>query len=339
MLSRRAAGIAAALSLAPLRAQPRPEKTAPTIAVGGRAAFYYLPLTIAERLGFFRDEGLDVHIADHAGGAPALQSVFAGQADVCAGAFEHTLSLLLRSQPFRAFVQLGRAPQISVGISHLGGRGPRQAEDLRGRRIGVSAPGLSTNLVARMLLVRAGVPQEEVAFVGVGTGAAALEALRGRRIDAISNTDPVMTVLEQRGEVRIVGDTRTLRGTQTLFGGAMPGACLYAPQRFLRDNPVTAQALANGVVRALKWLQTAGPSDLVRAVPEAYMLGDRALYLAAFGKVREAFSLDGLLAEDGARTALSALARFEPAFSATRIDLRQVYTNSFAAKAKARYQA
>lgn len=343
-LSRRSIGALAALTAAAaafpaLRAQPRPEKSRITISVGGKAAFYYLPLTIAERLGYFRDEGLDVQIVDHAGGAPALQAVFSGQADVCAGAFEHTLSLQLRRQAFRAFVLLGRAPQIAFGVSTHALPRYREAADLRGRRIGVSAPGSSTNLVARMVLAQGSIASDGPTYVGVGVSAAAVEALRAGRIDAISNTDPVMTMLEQRGDVKIIADTRTLKGTQALFGGAMPGACLHAPQRFVQDNPASVQALANAVVHALKWLQTAGPGDLVRTVPEPYLLGDRALYLAAFDKVREAISPHGLMPEDGPRTALSALTRFEPAFATARIDLAQAYTNTFARRARDRFNA
>ena len=60
------------------------------LAVGGKAAFYYLPLTIAEQLGYFKDEGLDVEISDFAGGAKALQALVGGSADVVSGAYEHT---------------------------------------------------------------------------------------------------------------------------------------------------------------------------------------------------------------------------------------------------------
>jgi NitT/TauT family transport system substrate-binding protein len=158
-------------------------------------------------------------------------------------------------------------------------------------------------------------------------------------VDALCNTDPVMTMLEQKGELRVVLDTRTLKGTAQLFGGPMPSGCLYAPVAFLEKNPQTAQALANGIVRSLKWLQTAGPSDIVRSVPDAYLLGDRALYLATFNKVHEAFSVDGLISEEGAKVALKALASFDTAVKADKIDLSRTYTNAFARKAKDRFKA
>jgi NitT/TauT family transport system substrate-binding protein len=149
----------------------------------------------------------------------------------------------------------------------------------------------------------------------------------------------VMTMLEQKGDVKIISDTRTLKGTQEVFGGPMPAACLYAHTEFVQRNPNTCQALANAIVHGLKWLQTAGPSDIIKTVPESYLLGDRALYLASFNKVREAISLDGIMPEDGARTAVKALASFDPSVRPEKIDLAKTYTNDFARRAKDRFKA
>ncbi len=334
-----AALTAAAVAVPSLRAQGKLEKAKVSIAVGGKAAFYYLPLTLAEQLGYFKAEGLDVEISDFAGGSRALQAVVGGSADVVSGAYEHTINLQSKSQMFQAFVLQGRAPQIAMGISTKAIPNYKGVADLKGKKIGVSAPGSSTNMVANLVLSRAGLKPADVSFVGVGTAAGALAALRSGQIDAMSNTDPVMTMLEQKGEVRIISDTRTLKGTHDVFGGPMPAGCLYAPMEFVQKHPNTCQAMANAIVHGLKWLQTAGPSDIIKTVPEAYLLGDRALYLASFNKVREAIALDGLLPEDGARTALRALTSFDPAIKADKIDLGKTYTNEFARRAKEKYKA
>lgn len=330
---------AAALAAPALHAQARPERSRVAIAVGGKASLYYLPLTITQQLGFFKAEGLDVEISDFAGGARALQAVLNGAADVVSGAYEHTLNLQNRGQFFQAFVLQGRAPQIVLGVSTRTMPGFRTVHELKGRRIGVTSIGSSTDMLARLVLSRYGLRAEDVHLVDVGTAAAALAVMRSGQIDAISNIDPLMTMLEQKGDVRIITDTRTLRGTQALFGGPMPGACLYAPQEFIQKHPNTTQALTNAIVHGLKWLQTAGPSDLIKAVPEPYLLGDRGLYLAAFNKVREALAIDGLFPEDGGRTALRALSSFDASFKAARIDLERTVTNQFALRAKARYKA
>jgi NitT/TauT family transport system substrate-binding protein len=334
-----AALVAAAVAAPVLRAQQKLEKTSLAMSVGGKAAFYYLPLTIAEQLGYFRAEGLDVEISDFAGGARALQAVVGGSADVCSGAFEHTINLQSKNQFFQAFVLQGRAPQIAIGVSNKTMPDYKALAELKGKKIGVSAPGSSTNMVANLVLSRAGIQAGDVSFIGVGTAAGALAALRSGQIDAMSNTDPVMTMLEQKGDVRIISDTRTLKGTQDVFGGAMPAACLYAPAEFIRKNPNTTQALANAIVRSLKWLQTAGPSDIIKTVPESYLLGDRALYLASFSKVREAISPNGLVPDEGPQTALRALASFDPSVKADKIDLAKIFTNEFALRAKDKYKA
>jgi NitT/TauT family transport system substrate-binding protein len=334
-----AAVTAASLAVPALRAQPKLEKTKVALAVGGKAAFYYLPLTISEQLGYFKAEGLDVEISDFAGGAKALQALIGGSADVVSGAFEHTINMQAKNQMIEAFVLQGRAPQIALGVSTKAVPHYRSLQDLKGKKIGVSAPGSSTNMVANLVLSRAGIKASDVSYVGVGTSAGALAALRSGQIDAMSNTDPVMTMLEQKGDVKIISDTRTLKGTQEVFGGPMPAACLYTSVDFMRKYPGTCQALANAIVHGLKWLQTAGPSDIIKTVPESYLLGDRALYLASFNKVREAIALDGIIPEEGARTALRALASFDPSIKAERIDLSRTYTNEFARRAKERFKA
>jgi NitT/TauT family transport system substrate-binding protein len=330
---------ASTLALPGLRAQPQPETRKITLSVGGKAAFYYLPLTISEQLGYFKAEGLDVTISDFSGGEQALQAVVGGSADVCSGAFEHTINLQSKSLMFQAFVLQGRAPQIAFGVSTKNMPNYKSVADLKGKKIGVSAPGSSTNMLANLVLSRGGLKASDVSFVGVGTAAGALTALRSGQIDAISNTDPIMTMLEQKGDVKIISDTRTLKGTAEVFGGPMPAACLYAPMDFIRKNPTTCQALAYAIVRGLKWLQTAGPGDIIKTVPESYFLDDRALYLASFNKVRESISLDGIIPDEGPRTALNALASFDASIKADRIDLAKTYTNVFAQRAKERFKA
>ena len=335
-----AAAAGAALLASPsLVAQTRLEKSKVTVAVSAKTSFYQLPLTLADQLGFFRAEGLDIELNDFAGGPGALQALQSGAADLVSGAYENTISLQSKNQFCQAFVLMGRAPQIVVGVSTKTMPNFAALADLKGKKIGVSMLGSSTNRVVSLLWARAGLSPQDVTFVGVGTSGAALAAVRSGQIDAISNIDPIMTMLEQKSEVKIIADTRTLMGTQAVFGGPMAACCLFAPAEFLQKNPNTAQALANAVVRSLKWLQTAGPSDIIRTVPEAYLLGDRGLYLSAFNKVREALALDGLISEEATKTALKVLTLLEPAVRPEKIALARTYTNEFARRAKDRFKA
>jgi len=328
----------AALAAAPMfvRAQAL-EKPKLTIAVGGKNLLYYLPLTIAEQLGYFKAEGLEVTIADFAGGSQALRAVVGGSADVVSGAFEHTVNMQAKGQALRAFVLQGRAPQIVLGVNPKTMGGFKTIADLKGKKIGVTAPGSSTNVMANFVLAKAGLKPSDVSIIGVGAGTGAVAAMRAGQIDAMSNLDPVISLLVRSGDLKIVSDTRVVAEADKVFGGPMPAACLYAPQAFIDKNPATVQALANAIVRADRWIQQAGPADIVKAVPENYLLGDRAVYIDAFLAAKGALSPDGLIPDAGPETARRALASIDPEIAKATIDLKAVFTNEFAKKANTRY--
>jgi NitT/TauT family transport system substrate-binding protein len=313
------------------------EKPKTTVAVGGKNLLYYLPLTIAEQLGYFKAEGLDVTIADFAGGSRALQAVVGGSADVVSGAFEHTVNMQFKGQAMRAFVLQGRAPQIVLGINPKTMPNFKSVADLKGRKIGVTAPGSSTNVMVNFILAKVGLKPSDVAIIGVGASQGAVAAMQSGQIDAISNLDPVITLLQRSGHLKIVSDTRIVAESDKVFGGPMPAGCLYAPQAFLDKNPNTAQALANAIVRADKWIHSAGPGDIIKVVPEAFLLGDRAVYVDAFLAAKGALSPDGMIPEAGAATAFKALASVDAEIAKAKLDLNAVYTNDFVRKANAKY--
>jgi NitT/TauT family transport system substrate-binding protein len=315
------------------------EKREVHIAVGGQASFYYLPITIAERQGYFKDEGLSIKISDFAGGAVALRAVVGGSADVVSGAYEHTISLQSKKQYFQAFVAQGRLPQIAFGVASAKAGSIKSFKDLKGLKVGVSAPGSSTHNLVKQLLTKGGLdPNKDVAVIGVGLGATAITALKSGQIDAISNTDPVMTRLEQDNSIKVIADTRTIKGTMEVWGAPLPAGCLHAPIEFVQKNPHTVQALANAIVRADKWIAKASATDVARVVPESYLLGDRALYLFSYDKVKEAISPDGLFSDAGAKATVRGLAAFDPGIKPAEIDLAKTYTNEFARRANAKYK-
>ncbi len=330
-------GAAAALAAPALLHAQAVEKPKLTIAVGGKNLLYYLPLTIAEQLGYFKAEGLDVTIVDFAGGARALQAVVGGSADVVSGAFEHTVNMQFKGQPMRAFVLQGRAPMIVLGVNPKTMPNYKTTADLKGKKIGVTAPGSSTNVMVNFFLAKAGLKPSDVSIVGVGGGNGAVAAMRSVQVDAMSNLDPVITLLARSGDLKIVADTRVVTESDKLFGGPMPAGCLYAPQPFIDKNPATTQALTNAMVRANKWIQAAGPSEVIKTVPESYLLGDRAVYIDAFLAAKGALSPDGMIPDAGPETAFRALASIDPEIAKAKLDLKAVYTNDFVKKANARY--
>ena len=320
-------------------AQGKPEKPNVSIAVGGKPAFYYIALTIAERLGYFKDEGLNVEISDFAGGSKALQAVVGGSADVVSGAWENTIDQQPKGLNLQGFVKMGRYPAITVGVAKAKAASYKSAKDLKGMKVGVTAPGSSTNRVVQHLMVTGGLKPDDASFIGVGTSSGVIAAVKSGEIDAVSNIDPVITMMEKSGDIVVIADTRTEEGTRKVFGFSdLPAAALYAPIEFIKKNPNTVQALTDAMVRALLWLQKATPDQVADTVPPDYLLGDRALYVAAYAKFKDAISPDGLFTKEGADNTLKFLAAFNPAIKPAEIKVAQTYDNSYVQKALAKYR-
>src|SRR5262249_29211718 len=310
----------------------RPELAHVRLAVGGRAALFYLPLTVTERLGYFRDAGLDLEISDFQGGARALQSLMGGSADVVTGSFDHTIQMQAKGQPVVAVVQLGRFPGFALGLVASKAAAWRGPQDLKGMKIGVTAPGSSTHFMAAYLMVRNGLKADDASFVGVGVTSTAVAAARRGEIDALVSSDPMVSLMESENLVRIVADTRTEEGTRAVYGGPYPAAVLYMTPAFVEKKPRTRQALVDAFRRGLKWIATHSAEDIGRLMPEEYALGNAAVYVRAITASKAMYSPDGRFARDGVETAAKVLQTFDPAVRDARLDLDKTFTQAFVDK-------
>src|SRR5207244_7055658 len=190
------AGIAALLLALTGSGRAQVETPRLTVAVGGQALYIYLPLTLAQQLGYFKDAGVDVDIVDVAGGARALEALLGGSASVVCGFIDHTIEMQAQGKSIRMFVLYDRYPGLVAALTRAGqARGMRGIADLKGAQIGVTAPGSSTYFFAQYLLARNGVPVDQASFIGIGTAATAVAAARRGVVDARGNVDPTITIL------------------------------------------------------------------------------------------------------------------------------------------------
>ena len=314
------------------------EKSKLAIGVGGKPLFYYLPLTIAERQGYFKAEGLDVEILDFPGGARALQALLGGSVDVVSGAYEHTISQQAKGQNIEALVLQGKYAGIVLGMSKAKAAQYKSPKDLKGMKIGVTAPGSSTNMFVNILLARDGLKPDDVAIIGVGATAGAVAIMKRGEIDAMSNLDPVISQLEAGGDIVAVIDTRTAKGMQDVYAGAYAAGCIYVPVDFAKKYPNTAQALVNAMLRALRFIQNSTPDQIIAAVPPEYYAADRAVYKAALEKNLETYRHDGSISVEAGQNVLRDLKTFDPTIQNVNVDVAKTINMTFAQKAAQKYR-
>jgi NitT/TauT family transport system substrate-binding protein len=331
-----AGGIAALLLALPMSAQAqKPETTKVRLAVGGKSSLYYLPLSITERLGYFKEAGLDVEISDFAGGAKSLQALIGGSADVVTGSFDHTIQMQAKNQAIVAVVQMGRFPGFALALRKDKAAKYTGPKDLKGMKIGVTAPGSSTHFMVLYMMAQAGLKPEDASFIGTGSGGTVVAAVQHGEVDGISNADPMVTKLDREGLIKIVADTRTLEGTTKVYGGLYPAAVLYTPQAFIDKNPNTVQALVNALVRGLKWVKAHNPEEIAKMMPPEYALGDAAVFVESIKANHDAYSPDGKFMKNAPETALKVLKAFDPNVQGATIDLSKTFTEKFVSAANA----
>jgi NitT/TauT family transport system substrate-binding protein len=307
----------------------KPKLTIATASLG----LTYLPLVIAQQLGYFKEEGLTVEIAAFPGGSKALEALLGGSADVVSGAYSNTLTMAAKDQHLIDFVAQIDCPGWVLGVSKERAGSFKSLSDLKGMKIGVSAPGSSTHMAVNYILTKNGVKPDDVSIIGVGTSSGAVAAMKAGQIDAIINNDPVVTMLLDGGDMINAAEMRNHEASAKVFGGPYPEASLYSTADFVKRNPNTVQAAANAIVHAERWLAKATPEQLADAVPPEYLLGDKGLYMKAFASSRGCLSLTGVTAPEGAAKVLEVLAAFDENIRAAKIDLAATYDNHFAERA------
>ena len=305
-----------------------------SLAVGGKSAVYYLPLSVAERLGYFKDAGLDVEIIDVASGGRALQSIVGGSAEIGIGNFDHAIQMQAKGQPVVALLQYGRFPGFVLAM--MAGKADRYKSpaDLKGLKIGVTSPGSATHFMAAYMLVRSGLKADDASFIGTGATSTAVAAARRAEIDAIVSSDPMMTMMESENLVKIVADARTPEGTRAIYGGPYPGGVIYATPAYIEKNPKTVQAVVNAFVRSLQWIAAHPAEDIAKLMPPEYALGNLPVYIKALAASKPMYSPDGRFVAGAAETAHAVLKVFDPAVAQATIDLSKTHTDAFVSKAK-----
>jgi NitT/TauT family transport system substrate-binding protein len=305
-----------------------------TIAVGGGACLCYLPTVLAKQLGEYDKAGLSVELVDLKGGSDALKAVLGGSADVVSGYFDHCVNLAAKKQELQAFVVYDRYPGLVLVVSPKHTDEIKSIKDLAGKKVGVSAPGSSTDFFLKYLLKKNGLDPTSASVIGVGLGATAVAAMEQGQIDAAVMLDPSVTVLQGNyKDLRILSDTRTQKDTMAVFGGEYPGGALYSTTAWVKSHEKEVQGLTNAIVNTLKWLHTHSPEDVMAKMPPETVGKNKELYLAALKNTIPMYSETGAMDPKGAAAVLAVFSESSPAIAKANIDVSKTYTNKYVEQA------
>jgi NitT/TauT family transport system substrate-binding protein len=305
-----------------------------TLAIGGASCLCYLPTVLANQLGEYKKAGVDVDLIAFKGGSESLKAVVGGSADVVSGYFDHCVNLAAKGQHLQSFVVYDRFPGLVLVVSPKHNGEIKSVKDLANKKIGVSAPGSSTDFFLKYLLSKNGVDPNSVGVIGVGLGGSAVAAMEQGEIDAAVMLDPAVTILAAKyNDLRILSDTRSQKDTLAVFGGQYPGGALYTRADWVAAHPKEVQGMTNAIIATLKWIHSHTPEEIAAKMPPEYVGKDKATYIAALKNTIPMYSDDGKMDPKGAQAVLAVFSQSSPAVKNAHIDLSKTYTNAFVEKA------
>jgi NitT/TauT family transport system substrate-binding protein len=307
-----------------------------SIMVGGLEKIIYLPAMLTQRLGYFKDAGVNVTLLDEGAGVSAEDEMIANRVDAVGGFYDHTIDLQSKGKILEAVVIWDRVPGEVVVVSNHSGI--NSIADLKGKHIGVTGIGSSTNFLASYFVTKGGGSQGQYTPVPVGAGNTLIAAMQQNRIEAAVTTEPTVSRLLKMGVAHPLVDMRTAAGTRAALGGTYPAACLYLKADFVtthRDGDAV-QRTVTAFVRTLKYLQANSAANVADKLPEDYWVGDKPLYLTALSASMNMFSPNGMMPSDGPPTVLKVLAAFNKDLDPSKIDLKRTYTDEFVQDALAK---
>ena len=304
-----------------------------SIIVGGYEKQIYLPAKLAEGLGYFKEEGLDVELLNEAAGVDAENEMLAGNVQGVVGFYDHCIDLQAKGKFVESVVQFSQAPgEVElVSTKHPEIKSPA---DFKGKNLGVTGLGSSTNFLTQFLAVKNGVKLGEFTSVPVGAGGTFIAAMQQDKIQAGMTTEPTISRLLKTGEAAVLVDMRTIENTKAALGGTYPAASLYMQTAWVESHKDTVQKLANAFVKTLKFINTHSADEIADKMPKDYYVGDRDGYVKALADGKAMFTSDGVMPEGGPKTVLTVLASFKDDLKGKEIDLSKTYTTEFVKKAK-----
>lgn len=201
------------------------------VAVSGTQAALWL----AQEAGLFRKQGLETSLIYIAGAAQVIQTILAGDIQIAAAAPSGVVSVVLGGGDLVTVAGMVNIPAFYLAVRPE----INSIQDLRGRPVGVTRFGASTDFTMRYILRRAGLePQRDVPMLQMGGQPELAAGIEAGRIFAATAVPPAV-VRMQRAGAKILIAPKSL-------GFRFPHVGIVVRRSFLAAHRETAKNFLKG---------------------------------------------------------------------------------------------
>jgi len=301
-----------------------------TIMVGGLSKQIYLPFMLTQRLGYFQAEGVNVSLQDEGAGVDATTQMMAGKVDGVGGFYDHTIALQGLGQNAESVVSMLVTPgEVELCRSDLKAQ-IKSPADWKGRTLGVTDIGSSTDFLTQYLAQKNGVDPTSIHRLGVQAGNTLIGAMEHKNVDCAMTTEPTVSQLLATKQAYILLDMRSADGASAALGGEYPATSLYMQNSYVQAHPDVVQKLVNAFVKTLKYIQSHSAAEITDQMPADYYAGaGKQAYIDALNNEKGIYNPTGIMPPNGPPTNLKVLSTFNKDVKGKTIDITKTYTDQF----------
>ena len=215
-----------------------------TIAQFGHV-FLYMPLYVAMRKGFFKEEGLDVRLVSTGGDEKTFTAVVTGNAQF--GVSDPTFTAIARERGQGGKVVAGivRGVPFWVVAFDPSIKNFDNPEAFKGKRVATYTAPSTSYAVMKKVLQNNGHPVE--AKIVQGAFGTLLAMLKARHADMALDIEPIVSIATAEG-ARVVYSPAGKLGDFAFTG-------LTVSDDYLKKNPETVQKAVNAITRAMAFIR------------------------------------------------------------------------------------
>ena len=200
-----------------------------------------MPYMIARDRGFFREEGLEVEFV-FMKAIQTVQAMLAGGVDF--GTATGTgISAAVNGADVRVIFALTDKPSFDmIALPSI-----TNVQQMRGKKLGISAPGSLTEILARQIFLVNKIPLDQVAMLPLGTSDVTYIALKAGTIDATMLQVPQNFIAQDEGYKKIAAGADVYRAVQ---GG------LTTTKAVINDRPEVVTRVIRATQKSLRLIRT-----------------------------------------------------------------------------------
>ncbi len=199
----------------------------------------HIPPYVAQDLGYFKDEHLDVELVRFEGGVGALRSAAGGSVDLAGTSSEPIITAIGQGADVR--VVYTYAPNVDV--SFVVRPNIQQLSDLKGKKIGIQEPNGFADVMSRIVLKKAGIDPKDVQFVSTTTAGRVPQLINGTVDTAVLHIDQTLTVQKQAPSIHVLVNMWEILSDYQY-------AVYAASNTLIKNDPATVECMVRALMRA-----------------------------------------------------------------------------------------